>query len=41
MQDAIQKITKAKRAEYVTQVAEQLPTKHEALSSNPNQKWRG
>jgi hypothetical protein len=31
-----EKITKAKRARGVVQVVEQLPSQHEALSSNPS-----
>jgi hypothetical protein len=34
--DPIAKITKAKRAEVLAQVVECLPSKHEALKSNPS-----
>jgi hypothetical protein len=35
-QNSISKITKAKRAEAVTQGVECLPSKHETLNSNPS-----
>jgi hypothetical protein len=34
--ETIQKITEAKMFEDMVQVAGQLPSKHEALNSNPN-----
>jgi hypothetical protein len=36
VQAPISKVTKIKRAGDITQVVEQLPSKHKALSSNPS-----